>query len=311
MTVATLEPNAKASALDAGAVLREIEVNGIALLPGLIDAETLAGMQRAFAARLKHLRWNNVDGYAMTERYRHMVEDVLTLHQGFVDLALHPLVKEVTRAYVGENVELTEAKGWLSTSTKRDFHGWHGDAWYDQSKATGIPRELKLAFYLTDVNSGEFAYIRGSHGKQHPRSFARQEAEQFPQEKVSRVLGSAGTAVLFDTSGIHRQMAPILEPRQALFYNYHEPNVPLQKEDVDYYRYHPLLLNAAFLGGLTAGDMKLLGFGNKTNYLEGYVRPSRAPLFHSMVSGLWRFRVWSGEWFGRIGGRIRRLFTRR
>ena len=310
MSVATLAP-APAPCLDSAVVLRELEEHGIALVPGLIDADTLAGMQRAFAARLQRLRWNNVDGYAMTERYRHMVEDVLTLHQGFVDLALHPLVKEVARAYVGEGVELTEAKGWLSKATKRDFHGWHGDAWYDQAKATGIPRELKLAFYLTDVKSGEFAYIRGSHGKRHPRPLSRQETEQLPLEKVLRVLGSAGTAVLFDTSGVHRQMAPILKPRQALFYNYHDPSVPLQQEDVDYYRYHPLLLNAAFLGGLTAADMKLLGFGNKTNYLEGHVRGSRAPLFHAMVSGLWRFRVWSGEWLGRIGGRIRRLFTRR
>jgi hypothetical protein len=307
---AAVEPG-PATLRDAAAVLRAIEENGIALLPRLVDPETLAGMQRAFAARLRRLRWNNVDGYEMTERYRHMVQDVLTLHQGFVDLALHPLVKEVARAYVGAAVELTEAKGWLSRPTRRDFHGWHGDAWYEQTRATGIPRELKLAFYLTDVKSGEFAYVRGSHGRRHPRPLTRQEAGQLPQDRILRVPGAAGTAVLFDTSGVHRQMAPILEPRQALFYNYHDPNVPLQQEDVDYYRYHPLLLNAAFLGGLTAGDMKLLGFGNKTNYLEGYQRASRAPLFQATMSGLWRFRVWSGEWLGRIGGRIRRLFTRR
>src|SRR6516164_8184339 len=115
---AAVEPG-PATLRDAAAVLRAIEENGIALLPRLVDPETLAGMQRAFAARLRRLRWNNVDGYEMTERYRHMVQDVLTLHQGFVDLALHPLVKEVARAYVGAAVELTEAKGWLSRPTRR------------------------------------------------------------------------------------------------------------------------------------------------------------------------------------------------
>jgi hypothetical protein len=268
-------------------------------------------MQRSFAARLKRMRWNNVDGYEKIERYRHMLPDVLQLHQGFVDLALHPLVKEVARAYVGDQVELTEAKGWLSKPTKRDFHGWHGDAWYDQEKAQGIPRELKLAFYLTDVKSGEFCYYRGSHGKQHPRTVRRWEMDDIPVGKIERVLGPAGTAVLFDTSGIHRQAVPILEPRQAVFYNYHDPNVPLQREDVEYYRYHPLLLNAAFLGGLGSDDMKLLGFGNKTNYVEGFERQSKHWLFQGLTRGAWDFRVWAGEWLWRIGARMRWLFGKR
>ena len=79
-------------------------------------------------------------------------------------------------------------------------------------------------------------------------------------------LGALGRRS-FDTSGIHRQGVPMLEARQALFYNYHhDPSVPLQPDDVKYYRYHPLLLNAAFLGNLSAEDMGIFGFGNKANY---------------------------------------------
>ena len=58
------------------------------LIPDLLTRAQLQDMQRAFAARLKRLRWNDVDGFEMTERYRHMVQDVLTLDQGFVDAAL-------------------------------------------------------------------------------------------------------------------------------------------------------------------------------------------------------------------------------
>ena len=32
-----------------------------------------------------------------------------------------------------------------------------------------IPKEVKLAIYLTEVRSGGFNYIKGSHRKQHPR----------------------------------------------------------------------------------------------------------------------------------------------
>jgi hypothetical protein len=206
-------------------------------------------MQRVFELRLQRMRWNNFEGYQKTEPYRHMIEDVLLLEQGFVDLALHPLVTRILTRYLGDRFELTEAKGWLSLPTKRDFHGWHGDAWYDQTGAEHIPREVKLALYLTD------------------------------RSQIAELTGEAGSAFLFDTSGIHRQGVPMLDPRQAIFYNYHDPDVPLQKEDLDYYRYHPLLLNAAFLGGLTEESQRILGFGNKTNLNSFFQRKGEPPFF--------------------------------
>ncbi len=146
----------------------ELEANGIVVLPSLISPETLRDMQEAFAARLSRLRWNNFDGYQRTEVYRLMVEDVLLLAQGFVDVAIHPLVKEILTRYLGATYQLTEAKGWKSLPAKHDFHGWHGDQWYEQAPGAPIQREVKLAMYLTDVRSGAFNLIKGTHQQQHP-----------------------------------------------------------------------------------------------------------------------------------------------
>lgn len=265
-----------------GELSAQLERDGILLLPRLLSDEQLSGMQRAFAARLERLRWNNFDGYEKTEPYRQMIEDVLLLDQGFLDLAIHPLVKAIVRNYLGDDVELTEARGWRSLPTKRDFHGWHGDAWYDQKANLEIPKELKLAFYLTDVRSGAFNYIRGSHRKQHPRPVPNVELKDVAASEVVEMMGPAGTAFMFDTSGIHRQGVPMLEPRQAIFLNYHEPHVRLQEDDRKFYRYHPLLLNAAFLGNLSAEDQQLLGFGNKTNFIPAYIRPAKPPLLYDV-----------------------------
>jgi hypothetical protein len=232
-------------------------------------------MQRAFEVRLRRIRWNNFDGYQKTEPYRHMVEDILTVDQGFVDAALHPTVKQILRCYLGDHFELTEAKGWKSIPTKRDFHGWHGDAWYDQESYAEIPREVKLAIYLTDVKSGAFNYVKGSHRKQHPRMVRESELKGVTDSQIVKLIGPAGTAFLFDTSGIHRQGVPMLEPRQAVFYNFHDSHVRLQKEDVHFYRYHPLLLNAAFLGNLTQEDERILGFGNKVNFIHAWDRDAK------------------------------------
>ena len=291
------------------ALSSELETNGIVVLPNLLSSEQLGDMQKALKARLRRMRWNNVEGYQKTERYRHMVEDVLLLDQGFLDLALHPLVKQILNRYLGPDYELTEAKGWKSLPTKRDFHGWHGDSWYDQTSETTIHREIKLALYLTDVRTGAFNFIKGSHRKQHPRPVKNYEVEDFEASQFVELTGPAGTAFLFDTSGIHRQGVPMLEPRQAIFYNYHDPRVRLQTEDVSYYRYHPLLLNAAFLGNLSSEDQRILGFGNKTNFQPCFERQARTPLAFKAFSAAFSAQLRARELRQRVGARMKRVFS--
>jgi hypothetical protein len=288
-------------------LVSELEANGIVKLPDLVSAERLRDMQKAFDVKLRRMRWNNIDGYYKNEIYRHMVEDVLLLDQGFVDLALHPLVKDILNTYIGKNYELTEAKGWKSLPTTRDFHGWHSDAWYDQTSASEIYREVKLGFYLTDVRSGAFNYIKGSHRQQHPRILKKHEVNDLPASRLVELTGAAGTAFLFDSSGIHRQSMPILEPRQAIFLVYHDPQVRLDQENITYYRYHPLILNAALLGDLSAEDQRILGFGNKTNFQPAFERSARTPIGYKTVSAAIDAQLRIENLTERISARLRRL----
>jgi hypothetical protein len=262
----------------------QLDRDGVVRLPGLLSTPQLAAMQHAFNTRLKRLRWNNLEGYEKTEPYRHMIENLLLIEQGFLDIAIHPTVKGILNRYLGDRYSLVEARGWRSLPTKRDFHGWHGDGWYDQAAVNYIPPEVKLAVYLTDVRSGAFNYIRGSHRQRAPRPIRTAEMPEVSPDEIEELTGPAGSAFMFDTSGIHRQSVPMLEPRHALFYNYHDPEVRLSPEDIAGDRYHPLLLNAAFLGNLTAEDQRILGFGNKTNYIPAFERPAKHKLLHGLFS---------------------------
>src|SRR5256885_12232984 len=96
--------------------------DGIVKLPALVSSDQLAGMQKVFRTRLRRMRWNDVDGHEK-ELYRHVVQDVLTLDQGFVDIGIHPVVKSVLKSYLGDRFALVETKGWKSLATTRDFHG--------------------------------------------------------------------------------------------------------------------------------------------------------------------------------------------
>jgi len=286
-------------------LLAALEQDGVVSVPNLFSLEQLAAMQRAFNARLSRLRWNNLDGYEKTEPNRHMVEDVLTLEQGFLEAAIHPVVKAVLRSYLGR-FALVEARGWRSLPTQRDFHGWHGDEWYDQQAVVDIPKEVKLGFYLTDVRSGAFNYIRGTHRKQHPRRIRTADLPDVPAAEILQFPGPAGTAFLFDTSGIHRQGVPLLEPRHVVFFNYHDPLVRLQHDDIKFYRYHPLLLNAAFLGNLSEEDTRILGFGDKTNYMPAFERPSRHKTLHGALSRIHDANLQLSEFRERIAARLSR-----
>lgn len=286
-------------------ILARLEQDGVVSMPNLFDVGQIAAMQRAFDARLRRLRWNNLEGYEKTEPNRHMVEDVLTLGQEFLDAALHPLVKEVLSKYLGR-FALVEARGWRSLPTRRDFHGWHGDEWYDQQIAEGIPREVKLGFYLTDVRSGAFNYIRATHRKQHPRRIRTVDLPDVPSSEILQFAGPAGSAFLFDTSGIHRQGVPLLEPRHVVFFNYHDPLVRLQPDDIKFYRYHPLILNAAFLGSLTEEDTRILGFGDKTNYAPAFERPSPPSMVHGVLSRIHDVNLHVGDVRARVAARLKR-----
>lgn len=302
MTMAT------APTTPAGLALEALERDGIAILPGFVTGERLRHMQEAFQLALRHLRVNTTPGYEKTEPQRDMVEDVLMLDEGFVDAALDPIVQTVLSAYIGPEYQLVEAKGWLSRPTRRDFHGWHGDEWYDKTKVTDrIPREIKLVIYLTDVESGQFEYVKGTHQKAAPRQYSNAEVAGEVKGDTLQVRGPAGTGCLFDTSGVHRQGVPILTPRHAVFLNYHETRYPLQPSDIKGNRYHPLLLNAAFLGGRTPEEFRVLGFGDKTNYRRGYIRPSSFPRMERLYARQLSAALQASVFTGKVTGRLRRL----
>ena len=290
--------------------INTLEKDGIVVIENFLSDEQVSKMRDSFEVKLKRMRWNDMDGYEKTEKYRHFVFDILTLEQGFVDVAVDPRMKEISRHYLGENFACVEARGWRSMPVMKEFHGWHGDAWYDQTgmtKDSPIPRELKMAVYLNDVKSGAFEYMKGSHRKYHPCGVIDGEAlDAIEHTGICTATGKAGTAVIFDTSGIHHQSIPVLEPRIAIFLNYRDPSIPIQQEDIDYYRYHPLVLNAAFLGGLSEDDQRVLGFGDKTNYIPNFERAPKFTKFQKTMSKAYDALMLGENIKERVAARVRK-----
>ena len=122
---------------------KELEHHGVVVIRDLFSPEQLRGMQEAFALRLRRQRWNDLDGYEKTESYRHMVQDVLALHQGFIDVALHPRIVEAVRhgMTIGELAKLfNEEKHIDADLTVVPMRGWLRGDWYDSTGATWMSR---------------------------------------------------------------------------------------------------------------------------------------------------------------------------
>jgi Phytanoyl-CoA dioxygenase (PhyH) len=272
-------------------ILDALERDGIVALPPMLDADSLTGLQDSFERVLEQPAFNTWYGFEQNEKWRLLVENALTVDPAIVRLALHPLLKSVLRNYIGSGFALTEARGWRTIRTSAEFHGWHNDGWYDESAIDPSvrPREVKLAMYLTDVESGHFSYIPGSHrpaGK--ARHWSPREVEPMLAQRRD-ILGRAGSAFLFDTAGIHRQTTPVLKPRNVLFLNYHDPSVRIQELDRRHGRYRPLLLNAAFLPPMDDEDRRILGFGavkgrSAPGCVVGRSQVRRYPVLHGAVS---------------------------
>ena len=274
--------------------------DGVVVLPGLIDGSCLSAMQEVFEQALQHPSWNTWMGYEQNERWRLLVENLLVYDRSFYELALHPQINEVIADYIGPDFQLMEARGWETIATKRKFHGWHNDAWYDPALET-IPRELKVACYLTDVESGQFQYVKGSHTPaKRPGHWNDKQIETQYADSIENAFGPAGTVVLFDPTGIHRQASPVLTPRRIVMLNYHDPAVPIQKQDKEWGRYRPLLLNAECLGDLGQEQQRVLGFGVKGQLGSWFPKHRRFPSMHRNVQRALTTRVLWLDWWGQV-----------
>lgn len=276
--------------IDQDKVLESLEKDGIALLGKIISDDQLKRMQDCYSRALKNPTWNTWIGFEQNEKWRKLVENVLLYDRAFLDSALNPNIMEVLQKYIGPDYELTEARGWETIATKHDFHGWHEDAWCS-ADLLPAPREVKLACYLSDVTSGHFQYLKGTHGRAEPaRHWSDREVEPM-KDLLVNAKGEAGSCFLFDTSGIHRQSVPVLKPRWVVMYNYHDPKTPMGNFATGYGRYRPHMLNASFLGGLSNEQQRVLGFYRDTPEEPFHPNERRYRGTHSFVKATTKMRL--------------------
>ena len=145
----------------------------------------------------------------------------------FVRIALHPNVLQVVNAYLGMRSMLRAVELWLTQPTAGpavQTQLWHRDG--------DDVMNAKLFVYLTDVRreSGPFTYAPATHPVGTRRELPeRDDRGRSTDEQLGKIVGEdqwlvatgdAGTVVLADTCGYHKQLKPESEERLVLMIQY-------------------------------------------------------------------------------------------
>ncbi len=220
-------------------VAEELDRSGIVVLPGAVSAEqceVLRGrLEEVLASLPDEWPWEDArliqkvqgDGYRGLEGYGEIAAcnkpvlikrtrgDVGMLDLMHVDRILpelatlreDPEINQLITEAGGSRPDLKVMNAYVNRSITQT-RGWHYDAFYTQFKAF---------LYLTDVpdeSFGPYCYVAGSHRAGLVRTLNRRiqtetggretDAALWDPAREVKVLGSAGTLIVSNQSGIHR-----------------------------------------------------------------------------------------------------------
>lgn len=225
-SIAGHQPARPAPQPQGDAVAGELQRDGLSFLP----AGTLAPL--AVAAVRAHLKGRQViDQYDGVSAYDidgaiprtstklyYRCEDLLGCRE-LVALANSPLVLDAVGKVLGTRPTIASFQAWW---TLGEHFG--GQVHYDDAYHRDVDdlRFVKLFAYLTDTHerNGAHSFVRGSH---RSTQFTRRGSitdddvkAAFPARDILTVTGTAGTAFLEDTWGIHRPLLAT-EGRRLIF----------------------------------------------------------------------------------------------
>lgn len=219
----------KLSAEQGSALIEELGREGLVVLRDFFDAKQLARVQEAVEAQFTPSLAKGMEFSPGNQYY--VCLQPLAICAEFAEAAIDPDLLNLVSGYFRRRPFLSEsdfrrvmpldmeqyerqnarfAKGYSSSHWHHDLHG----------------REVKVMVYLTDVGPDDqnFSYCLRSHPgfrsvKYEKSRFSDKELAARKLEGLE-CLAPAGTAIVFDTNGIHRLRRRNTRVRDSVTFNY-------------------------------------------------------------------------------------------
>ena len=207
------------------------------------------------------LNKNNIAGVYWKNGKQFFLTHMLAVSKTFFNYCTNSKVFEICTNYIGNEFRLKALRYYENFGGQK--MEWHSDnRVYKEGKDAGTNTKTKgLIFlaYITDVEDGEFQYIKGSHNLSKDSEF-NDYSTDYINKKFSKDIVSfkkpKGSIVIYNTHGIHRAKPTKNKKlvRKSLFF----------QVDKETNMSEPILIKTEFIQQLDNQMKVYLGFGRKT-----------------------------------------------
>ena len=247
--------------LDFKDISNEIKKNGFFCFEKALSDEFVDKIYSDVKSSGLSLNTNNIAGVYFTHGNQFFLTHMLGISEKFFDYCTSDKVLDVCTDFLGDEYRLKALRYY------ENFGGqnmqWHTDnKYYDQNKkGSTITKTPGLIFitYISDVNDGEFQYVKGSHlwsseSKHH--DYSQKEIESKFSKDIVGFKKPKGSLLIYNTFGIHRAKPTKNKNfvRKSLFF----------QVDREINHSEPILIKTEFVKKLDDRIKMYLGFGKRS-----------------------------------------------
>jgi len=203
---------------------------------------------------------NNVAGVYFTHGNQFFLTHMLASSKSFYNYCTNSKVINFCKNIFGDKFRLKALRYYENFGGQHMM--WHTDnRLYESSKKgethTTSPGIIFLV-YLSDVDDGEFQYIKGSHiwsGKNTHHDYTVDYINKNYQKDITGLKGKKGTILIYNSWGVHRAKPTHNTSfvRKTLFFQV--------EKDINHSE--PIILNSEFMDEVNEDLKMYLGFGKK------------------------------------------------
>jgi len=246
--------------LDFKLISDEIKKNGFFSFDKAVSENFINNIKNDVGACGLSLNKNYVGGVYFTHGHQFFLTHMLAVSKSFFNYCTHKKILDVCTDYMGDGYRL-KALRYYENLGGQAMH-WHTDnRYYDGSEKDGINTKkpgLIFLTYISDVDDGEFQYVRGSHKWSTENNFNDYSADYINKNyknEIESFKKPRGSLVIYNTHGVHRAKPSANKKfvRKSLFF----------QVDKELGNSEPILLKTEFLNNFDDKTKLYLGFGKK------------------------------------------------
>ena len=248
--------------VDNSIIIKDVQEKGFFKFGDALTDEFISSVTKDVSNSGLSLNNNTVSGVYFTHGNQFFLTHMLAASKAFYNYCTNSKVLNFCKNIFGNQFRLKALRYY------ENFGGqvmmWHTDnRLYENNKKgethTSSPGIIFLA-YLSDVDDGEFQYIRGSHiwsGENKHHDYTQDYINKNFGNDVVSFKGKKGTVLIYNSWGVHRAKPSSDKTlvRKSLFFQI--------EKDIEHGE--PVLLNSEFVSNTSEEIKMYLGFGKQAD----------------------------------------------